>query len=190
MGFDETLIRQLESYGRVFTAGTSETALQIAFRRDKEVDFLLKHLERARQKSACSIGPSGCGKSVILRQMIQQLVNRRNQPWLFLETSTSLLMKDTKYLGEWQTRFHKLMDLVTGTPRIAIYFTDVPNLTGAGRHSDSEENVASCTGPTHGVRGLYRIGRTDRRAIDGLAGSVPLVSQSVQPDPRRSASCR
>ncbi len=51
MPIEETLIRELESFGRVLSTEMTDDSPVFAFRRDKEVELLQKQLDRARQKS-------------------------------------------------------------------------------------------------------------------------------------------
>ncbi len=173
MPIEETLIRELESFGRVLSTEMTDDSPVFAFRRNKEVELLQKQLDRARQKSLLLVGPSGCGKSAILQQLIHRISVRRNKPWLVLETSTSLIMKGTRYLGEWQTRFHELIDATSRAPRIAIYFTDVANLTGAGRHSESEENLASALVPHMESGNLVLVGELTEEQLTGWLDRHP-----------------
>ncbi|MCO6459487.1 MAG: AAA family ATPase [Pirellulaceae bacterium] len=146
MALDPNLIARLEEFGQVLNKRLAETT-SAAFGRDREVELLIRHLENARQNSFLVVGPSGCGKSAILRQMIYRAGTRRKRPWVFLETSTSQIMAGTQYLGEWQTRIHGLLAVAERSAQVAVYCTDVANLTGAGRHARSEENMASVVVP-------------------------------------------
>lgn len=143
MAFDPEFVRKLEQFGKVLTVRLLDERGIPTFFRDNEVALLERHVSLARNNSFLLLGPSGCGKTAILHELATRLGSRASEPWLILETSTSTLMAGTQYIGEWQTRVRDMAQLARRCDRVAVYFTDVFNMMGAGRHSKSDENMAS-----------------------------------------------
>lgn len=143
MAFDPDFVRKLEAFGKVLTVRLLDERGTPTFQRDGEVELLERHVTLARHNSFLLLGPSGCGKTAILHELAHRLGVRDDEPWLILETSTSTLMAGTQYIGEWQTRVRDMAQAARRCDRVAIYFTDVFNMIGAGRHSKSDENMAT-----------------------------------------------
>ena len=99
-----------------------------AYFRDAEMELLERHLDHAKHNSFLLVGPSGGGKTAILYELFRRVAQRERKPWLVLETSTSMLMAGTAYIGEWQTRVQELAGFAQRPLSIAVYFTDIHQL--------------------------------------------------------------
>jgi ATP-dependent Clp protease ATP-binding subunit ClpC len=143
-----TLIAEAENYGRVVSARPGDPpGPQRAFERDEEIELLVRQLERRGPKSFILVGPSGCGKTAVLRELFRRVGSRPFEPWIVLETSTSLLLAGTLYSGELETRVRGMLDTARRSPRFAVFFTDIYNMIGAGKTSKSDESIGSFLGP-------------------------------------------
>ncbi len=143
MHFDPDLIRTLEPYGNVLSTRLQDSRGPRAYFRDAELELLERHLDHAKHNSFLLVGPSGGGKTAILYELFRRVAQRERKPWLVLETSTSMLMAGTSYIGEWQTRVQELAGFAQRPLSIAVYFTDIHQLPDAGKHSKSDENMAA-----------------------------------------------
>ena len=147
MAFDTELLQSLEAFGRIVSLEPKHGEAAVAFGREQELELLARHLDNAQQNSFLLMGPSGCGKTTILKQLFRQVGTRRRKPWLVLETSSTQLFRGTRYLGDWQTQIHSLIELAKRSENIAVYCTDISNLAAAGRWSKSDENMAQAMSP-------------------------------------------
>ena len=174
MAFKKDLIRKLESFGKIVHTAFSDPDELRAFRRDKEVELVMRQLTGPRRGTSLILGPPGIGKTAIIHEVARRLAFRSSSPWMMLETSTSVLMSGTLYSGEWQTRFHDMLELATRKNRVILYVTDVPNLIGAGRHSRSDENMAASITPFIERNEVVLLGECDeegfRTGVDRHAG--------------------
>lgn len=141
------LIQALSKFGRVISHDAKVSNRCLAFERETELDLLTQHFELSSHKSLLLRGPSGGGKSAILREFFRRISTQAKRKWIVLETSTTQILTGTKYIGEWETRLQSLIDLATAKNRVAVYFTDIANLPGAGRTSSSDTNMAESIAP-------------------------------------------
>lgn len=139
---DENLCDRLKNYGAILHHdGATPTSTYVG--NDEALVALERHVRKARNNSLLIRGPSGVGKTATIRELARRLANDDDEPWYVLETSTTQLMADTVYLGEWQTRVRNLANDAKRSERIAVFITDIANLTGAGKSSKSDESIAA-----------------------------------------------
>jgi ATP-dependent Clp protease ATP-binding subunit ClpC len=139
---DENLCDRLKNYGAILHHDSATPALTYVGN-DEALVALERHVRKARNNSLLIRGPSGVGKTATIRELARRLLNDEEEPWYILETSTTQLMADTVYLGEWQTRVRNLATDAKRSERIAVFITDIANLTGAGKSSKSDESIAA-----------------------------------------------
>ncbi|MBI3271869.1 MAG: AAA family ATPase [Planctomycetes bacterium] len=137
------LLATLEKYGTVLNGPAREGTVPRAFERDREVESVLARLNQPVNRSLILLGPSGSGKTAIVQEAVHRLNDRPGEPLLVLETSTGMMLSETRFLGEWQTRAHALVEAARRPARVVLYFTDIYDLLGAGTHNKSDESIGS-----------------------------------------------
>jgi len=140
---DET---ELSRFGRVMTAVDQVETLDRAYERDKELDGLVKMLEREGNSSVILVGESGVGKTAIVHALARRVAHV-DHGITVLETSTPELMVGTKYIGEWETKLRELIDKIRRPRRVLLYLTNVNDLPGAGTTSSSKQNFVTLLAP-------------------------------------------
>ncbi len=144
----QDLIRLLEEYGTVLNNTARNGDLPHAYEREAEVESVLQRLEQRGNRSLILVGPSGSGKTALIQEVVHRLNGAANRhPTVVLETSTGLMMAETKYIGEWQTRVRGVVELARRPTRAILYFTDIYDLLGAGTHEKSYESVGTFLRP-------------------------------------------
>lgn len=147
MSFDPDLLTNLGGFGKVLNQPAAGSQWVQCFGRDRELDFLLRRLGQPACRSFVLVGPSGCGKSALIRELVRRGDAELPEPWAVLETSASMLLAGTHYLGDLETRVKKLIDLAKRPNRVLLYFTDVFALVEAGRSAHSDISIGSFLTP-------------------------------------------
>lgn len=107
------------------------------------------------------VGPSGSGKTTLLERLFEELAE---EGYEVLKTTTTELLADTKYIGEWQTR---LRDLVGSLQRrrAIVYFSDINNLPFSGVYEGSTANFASYLKPFMEEAKITVVGESSPEAL-------------------------
>ncbi|MGE0606001.1 MAG: AAA family ATPase [Pirellulales bacterium] len=141
MSIDASLQASLASYGTVLNQAAKAHAWPHAFGREKELNLLLNRLKQPKTRSFVLVGHSGTGKSAILEELVQRVDATLDEPWIVLQTSASMLLAGTRYLGEMETRVKGLIDLAERPNQVLLYFTDIFSLVDAGRTTHSDISI-------------------------------------------------
>jgi len=131
----------LEEWGRDLSALVGQGQLRAALHRETEVGQAALALKGRR--SVLLVGPSGVGKTSVVAALCEAL--GRDGTRLF-SLSTSSLMTETKWLGEWQTKVERLVDDIRHRDAI-LYVSDVWNLATAGTTIHDRANVLEALKP-------------------------------------------
>ena len=125
----------LDEWARDLTALVAKGQLRGALFRDTEVGQAALALKGRR--SVLFVGPSGVGKTSVVGALAQALGRAGGQ---LHSLSTSSLMTETKWLGEWQTKVERLVDDIRHRDAV-VYVSDVWNLASAGTTVHDRSNV-------------------------------------------------
>ncbi len=139
-------LHQLISYGKLLNRELEKDPGPHALKRESEVNHLCRLLQEKPSRSFILVGPSGCGKTSIVHELVKRLGTGDN-PFHFLATSTSMMLTGTKYLGEWETRVHNLIEIARKASQLVIFFSDIVHLKTIGTAVKSDENVGSFLEP-------------------------------------------
>src|SRR5262249_40048846 len=104
--------------------------------REREITRVVESLERHR--SVLLVGPPGVGKSAVARGVAEEF--GRTERGKLLQFNVSQLLAGTYYVGEWQTKLESILGEAL-RQKAVLYFTDIWNLSGAGRSSSSNETA-------------------------------------------------
>ncbi len=130
---------RLREYGELWDGQFQPKSI---YERDAEMHRVVEQIDTTG-RSFVLLGRSGVGKTSILKNVSAQLSSRSNDPWGIVETSTSFLLAGKKYIGEWQGVIHEMVRVANRKARVAIWFTDLMYLVGAGKVEGSDDNMAS-----------------------------------------------
>ena len=143
------------------------------------VGDLWRHLKRGHAKSFVLVGESGVGKSSVLKALFRGLVDKDGGGWTVVETSTSQVLRGTRYLGEWETRLTNLAELAEADEKVLLYVTDVQNLHGAGRGSNDNGNMADALAPYLERGKVILVGECTPEAFRKGIENVPSIHNSL-----------
>ncbi len=183
--------RGLDKYGRILNEEGELEYLEHAFMRDETVDMLVDHFtESESNRSILLIGPAGSGKTAVVHELVRRLQDK-NAPVTVLETNTSELMTNTRYLGEWETKLKEMANAIMEHDREVIIYMKNPNdLLGAGAHSKSDESFADFFKPYLERGDLRMLAETTQESLKGGLSRDPgflRLFQQVRLDPMTSA---
>ncbi len=134
----------LASFGTVLDGRRPEHAVRIGD--DALVDQVAALLTGESRRSVVLVGPSGVGKTSAVHALARRLLARAPS-WSVLETSTGEVLAGTRYLGEWETRLKRLIDLARAPARVVLYVTDVHALATQGKSADRDGTFADILAP-------------------------------------------
>ena len=139
-------VGEISQFGRVLTSTDQIDGLDRAFERERVVEDLLKVLTKEGNRSVILVGEAGVGKTAIIHEVSRRLAEK-DPTCAVLETSTPELMVGTKYIGEWETKLHDLVEKIRAPRRVILYLTNVNDLPGAGTTSSNKQNFVTLLAP-------------------------------------------
>ncbi len=104
--------------------------------RDKEINKLFSILCKKEKNNALLIGKAGVGKSALIEKLAY-MINNKEAPDMLVnkviyELNLSSLVAGTKYRGEFEEKFKKIIDKVIDAKDAIIFIDEIHNLIGAG----------------------------------------------------------
>lgn len=104
--------------------------------RDKEIDQICTILAKKEKNNVLIIGEAGVGKSALVEKLAM-LINAKKAPpvlehKIIYELSLSSLVAGTKYRGEFEEKFKKIIDKIKEINDVIIFIDEIHNLIGAG----------------------------------------------------------
>lgn len=100
----------------------------------------------AARRSVLLIGEAGVGKTAVVQRLVGTSASGgyssdANELRVY-RTSTSRLISETKYLGEWQSKLTSAVRELQEEEFSVLYLTDIWNLTSVGRSESTDETMA------------------------------------------------
>jgi len=96
---------------------------------------VLAAVAREGRRSVIVIGPHGAGKTAVLHEAARRLAAGPRPP-LVVEAATGDLLRETRAIGEWQTRLLTFVDEIKKPKPVLWLLPDANNLLDAGRPWD------------------------------------------------------
>lgn len=104
--------------------------------RENEIDQVCTILSKKEKNNVLIIGEAGVGKSALVEKLAM-LINQgkavdslKNK--IIYELSLSSLVAGTKYRGEFEEKFKKIIDKVKDLDNVIIFIDEIHNVIGAG----------------------------------------------------------
>lgn len=126
----------LEKFCRNLTALAQQGALDPVIGRESELRRVVQILSRRQKNNPCLVGEAGVGKTAIVEGLAQLIAEGNVPPALagrqVLSMDIALLVAGTKYRGEFEERFKKLLDEITSAENIILFIDEIHTIMGAG----------------------------------------------------------
>lgn len=109
---------------------------RIMIGRDKELQQLLQTLCKKEKNNALIIGKAGVGKTALIEKLALKM-NQQEVPDILkhkvvFELNLSSIVAGTKYRGEFEEKFKKIIDKVIQAQDAILFIDEIHNLIGAG----------------------------------------------------------
>ena len=106
------------------------------FGRDKEVNQLMEILCRKEKNNAIIVGKAGVGKTALVEKLAIEINEKRVieplKNCVIYELDLASVVAGTKYRGEFEEKFKKIVKKVCAHPNCIIFIDEIHNLIGAG----------------------------------------------------------
>ena len=104
--------------------------------RDEELQQLLQTLCKKEKNNALIIGKAGVGKTALIEKLALQInehkVPEQLQNKVIFELNLSSIVAGTKYRGEFEEKFKKIIQKVIQAKDVILFIDEMHNLIGAG----------------------------------------------------------
>ena len=109
---------------------------RILIGRDKEIEQLFLTLCKKEKNNALLIGKAGVGKTALIEKLADK-INKHEVPQaldkkVIYELNLSSIVAGTKYRGEFEEKFKKIIDKVIQAKDAILFIDEIHNLIGAG----------------------------------------------------------
>lgn len=126
----------LDKVSRDLSALAERGEIDPVIGRDKEIDRALQILGRRTKNNPIFVGEPGVGKTAIAEGIALRIAHHQ-APVMFwqkriVELNISHVVAGTKYRGEFEARFNKILDEVKNNPDIILFIDEIHMLIGAG----------------------------------------------------------
>ncbi|MCI8622120.1 MAG: ATP-dependent Clp protease ATP-binding subunit [Provencibacterium sp.] len=126
----------LDRYCRNLTALAHAGSLDPVVERENELRRMVQILSRRQKNNPCLVGEAGVGKTAVVEGLAQRIADGDVPPRLLYKqiysVDIALLVAGTKYRGEFEERFKKLLDEVAESENIILFIDEVHTIMGAG----------------------------------------------------------
>jgi ATP-dependent Clp protease ATP-binding subunit ClpC len=126
----------LDSYSRDLTALARAGKLDPLVGRQKEIDRAIRILVRRTKNNPILLGEPGVGKTAIVEGLAQLLVREDAPETLadrrILSLDLGAVVAGTKYRGEFEDRFKKIMKEISQTGNVILFIDEIHTIIGAG----------------------------------------------------------
>ena len=104
--------------------------------RQEEIEKICAILSKKEKNNVLIIGEAGVGKSALVEKLAM-MINEKKVPdnlkhKIIYELSLSSLVAGTKYRGEFEDKFKKIIDKIKELDNVIIFIDEIHNLIGAG----------------------------------------------------------
>ncbi len=153
----------LDQFSRDLTRLAREDKLDPVVGREKEIERVVQILSRRTKNNPVLIGDPGVGKTAIVEGLAQKIVQNQVPEVLrdkrVVALDMSGMVAGTKYRGEFEERFKKVMDEVRAAGNVILFIDELHTLIGAGA-AEGAIDAANILKPALARGELQTIGAT------------------------------
>lgn len=126
----------LEQFSLDLTSLAEDKKLDPVIGRRDEIQRVLQILSRRTKNNPCLIGEAGVGKTSIIEGLAIRIVDKKVPPPLLgkrvLSLNMGAVVAGTKYRGEFEDRFNKILEELIGRDDIILFIDELHSIIGAG----------------------------------------------------------
>ena len=173
----------LEIYGTDLTLLAKQGQLEECFGREQELLEMMEILVRRQKNNPVLVGDAGVGKTAIVELFATKIVNNLVPFVLEGRTLISLdlarIVAGSRYRGEFELRFQKVLDEVLAQPNIIIFIDEIHNIGGTGS-AEGSLDAANILKPVLSRSGFQCIGATTTKEYQRIEKD-PALNRRFQP---------
>ena len=174
----------LQKYGKDLCEQYRRGVLDPCIGRQSECEDVLRILCHRTKNAPCLIGEAGVGKTAVVEGVAAMLERGDVPPSLLGKTIISVDMSaalsGAKYRGDFEERFHGIIDESAARGDVILFFDELHTLIGAG----AAEGATDASGMLKNVLGrgeLSVIGATTHDEYERYVESDPALSRRFSP---------
>ncbi|MDK2820492.1 MAG: ATP-dependent Clp protease ATP-binding subunit ClpC [Clostridia bacterium] len=153
----------MDQFSRDLTQMAREDKLDPVVGREKEIERVIQILSRRTKNNPVLIGDPGVGKTAIVEGLAQKIVQNQVPEVLrdkrVVALDMSGMVAGTKYRGEFEERFKKVMDEIRNAGNVILFIDELHTLIGAGA-AEGAIDAANILKPALARGELQTIGAT------------------------------
>ncbi len=154
----------LDKYSRDLTQEAKKGKLDPVIGREDEVETVIEILSRRTKNNPVLVGEPGVGKTAIVEGLAQRIIQKdvpeNLQDKRVVALDVGSVVAGTKYRGEFEDRFKKIIDEITkNSDQLIIFIDEIHTLVGAGG-SEGAVDASNMIKPALARGDLHLIGAT------------------------------
>jgi len=173
----------LDRYGTDLTLLASQGKLDECFGREKELLELMEILVRRQKNNPVLVGDAGVGKTAIIElfaaRIVKNLVPFVLEGRSVVSLDLARIVAGSRYRGEFELRFQKVLDEVLAQPNIIIFIDEIHNIGGTGS-AEGSLDAANILKPVLSRSGFQCIGATTTKEYQRIEKD-PALNRRFQP---------
>lgn len=173
----------LDIYGTDLTVLAKQGAIEECFGRENELYEMMEILVRRQKNNPVLVGDAGVGKTAIVElfatKIVQNLVPFVLQGRSVVSLDLARIVAGSRYRGEFELRFQRILDEVLAQPHIIIFIDEIHNIGGTGS-AEGSLDAANILKPVLSRSGFQCIGATTTKEYQRIEKD-PALNRRFQP---------
>ncbi len=170
-------VQALAQFGTDLTTAAAAGTVPRAFGVDASIALIQGMLAREPRRSLVLLGESGVGKTALVNELTHVLADPARGGWRVIRVAAADFLTGTKYIGEWETRAHELIQAIRAPRRVLLYIPNLAELSNTGTSSTSKGNVAQTLAPHLEDGSVILLGEATPREFERGLGSIPALAR-------------
>lgn len=134
--YNELLNNKQYEYGTNINETVNNKQYEPIIGRNKEINEIIEILLRKNKNNPLLIGEPGIGKTALVEALAYKInkkeVPKELQNKKIISVNISKLISGTRYRGEFEEKFHKMIEHFEQNSNLIIFFDEIHTIVGAG----------------------------------------------------------